>query len=177
MKKEFALNTIVFLLLSIIFIQAVMAQIPASAPTTNTTSVGDIKSKTDSLVEKEITIPNNLQVLARIIFGVKNPIEFSLLIILLIIWLMAFKLIGEGLKSLIPSFEKGIMPWLVALAVMLLIAFAGGFQDTAVFILGIGNIFKIFKDWSTGALIFGVLIVIIIALFLSKLEKWAKKKS
>src|SRR3989338_8519190 len=119
MKKEFALNTIVFLLLSIIFIQAVMAQIPATAPTTNTTSVGDIKSKTDSLVEKEITIPNNLQVLARIIFGVKNPIEFSLLIILLIIWLMAFKLIGEGLKSLIPSFEKGIMPWLVALAVML----------------------------------------------------------
>ncbi len=188
MKKELALIIIAILLINITIAQTAppppttppTTAIPPttatpSAPTTNPTSVKDIKSKTDSLVEKEITIPNRIQTLAKIIFGIEGPIEFSLLIILLIIWLMTFKLIGEGVK-LMPFFENGIMSWIVALVIMLLIALADGFTLSANFILGFGDLFKIFKDWSVGALTFGVIVIIIIAVFLSKLEKWAARK-
>jgi len=169
MKKSFVIILITFLLIQIVASQS-------NITNNNHTAINKIGDATDSLAEKEIQIPNNLQLIARLILGIKSPIEFSLLIIIIIIWVMTFKLIGEGVK-LMPFFEKGVMSWVATFIIIMLIVFAGGLNLIASVILGLADIFTIFRDWSTGALIFGITLVIIIGFFISKLEKWARKKS
>jgi len=168
MKKELSILLLIILLINIVFAQT---NATPSAPGALT----GFKDKTDAALEKEIQIPDNLQGLAKIILGIEGPIEISLLIILIWIWFVAFVMIANACK-LMPFFEKGIVAWIAALIIMFLIGFSGGLNLSAQFILGIGNIFKIFKDWSAGSLIFGVILLLVVLLIISKIEKKMAKQ-
>ena len=81
----------------------------------------------------------------------------------------------KNILALTPFF-KGKISWLMAIAVNLLIALSGGLRLLKKAFLETGSIFKFLEEWTTGALIFAIILVILIFLILGKAMKFIKTK-
>lgn len=167
MKKSFAIILITFLLIQIVI---------AQTNTTNNslTAIKKIGDATDGLVEKEILINENLAIPIKILFGVKGPVTLSFAIMILLIWIMMLIFL-RNIMILTPFF-KGGMSWLMAIVVNLLIALSGGMKFLTKVFLETGSIFKFLEEWTTGALIASIILVIIIFLVLGKAMKFIRRK-
>ena len=168
MKKSFAI-----ILLALLLIQIVIAQTNITNDS-NFTAIKKIGDATDSLVEKEILINENLAIPIKILFGVKGPVKLSSAIMILLIWVMMLIFL-RNIMILTPFFKGGIS-WLMAIVVNLLIALSGGMNFLTKVFLETGSIFKFLEEWTTGALIFSIILVIILFLVLGKAMKFIKKK-
>jgi len=110
----------------------------------------------------QITIPANLELPARIIFGLtaEDKLDFQLLIVLVAIWLFFF-LIIHNILGLTPFFEDW-KSWAAAIIVTLLISITGSIKSSAIFFFNIGNVFSILEKWGSLKLGFSIVVIIII---------------
>lgn len=153
----------------------VLAQTNTSANLTSS-DIKDSTSKLDSKLDQNVKIPETLQILTRIIFGINSSekVTISAFIILLFIWAWIFVIVAEALKF--TPFFKGKLIWLGALIITLIIASTKTILLIARFWLDMGSSFKLLEGWSTGAFvvsIMGLILALILTLFL---KDWVDKK-
>lgn len=172
-KRLIILATIITLLL----ITTVIAQtstINNGTITIPSINPKDPTPKIDNIFEKEILINENIAVVVRVLTGIKGPVTLSFGIIIILIWLMMLIFL-KNIIILTPFF-KGITSWIGAIIINLLIALSGGMNFLTRIFLETGSIFKFLEEWTTGALIFSIILVIIIFLVLGKAMKFIKRK-
>lgn len=136
--------------------------------------VKDIGSKTESTLEQDVIIPENLQIPARIIFGLQGEITLQEFIVLVCVWIMFFLVISSILK--ITPFFEGWKAWIGGIVITCLIAITGTVRSIAIFFFSIGNIFGFLEKWSPLKIIFAIILAIIIIYCASIVTKIINKK-
>lgn len=160
-------GVLLLIFLTIILTSIVLAQ-------TNGTSFKKFGDTTNNLIEKEILINENLAIFVRVLFGIKGPVTISFAIMIILIWLMMLIFL-RNILILTPFFKGGIS-WVAAIVVNLLIALSGGMRLLTKLFLETGSIFKFLEEWTTGALIFSIILLIIIFMVLKKAIRFIKMK-
>ena len=61
-------------------------------------SISEVQTKTTQTLEQTVNIPENLQIVARIIFGISGEISLQIFIVLIAIWIMLLVVITNILK-------------------------------------------------------------------------------
>ncbi len=115
------------LIISLLLISFVLA----AETEVNQTTTKDFKTQTNTFLEKDITIPDNLQIFANVLFGLNNetlPIEN--MITLLGIWIILFLLI-QAITEIIPFFGEGWKSWVAAAIITALISITGSIQNVS----------------------------------------------
>jgi len=109
----------------------------------NTINPNILSQNTNSILEKQISIPENLQIPARILFGLQQSenIEFSVFIVLIAIWIFFFALL-KIILEVVPFFGDGWKSWAGGIVITCLIAITGAIKTSAEFLFGFGNFFK-----------------------------------
>lgn len=181
MKKVFSIFLILLFLLSIVL---------AQTPTTNNQTQNNISkekikniiknptTKIDEKLEEEIQIPQGLQTVSRIIFGIKSekPISFATFIILIAFWIFIVLLIANIIKVSGFLSMKGFLKWLFSAIFTTLLSSTGATIQIAQFWSGLGSIIPFVKESSTFALIISGIIFAIIAFIILKIfDKFNKQ--
>lgn len=165
MKKEVLVISI-FLFLAVSLAQAQdLPQFDDSIKNVSDISQAGVKS--NEFLEKEVQVPQGLQILARAIFGIKsdNQVNFQTLVILIVIWAISLFLIRAVLQ-LSPIGGEGITGFLIAIVVTLLVAVSGGLLILAHWILSLSSLFGALENYSLAtlaiaiALLFGLLYLV-----------------
>lgn len=159
MNKGILILSLLFLVLATNLIYAEEAQ---------ALTAQDIQTTTNNFLSQQINVPQNLQILAKGIFGLKsdNNIEFSVFIVLIALLIGIF-LIIKKVVGFIPIFEESWIDWAVSIIITLLISVTGSIRDAATWLFGLGEIFKnqtllnlIFVIIVLAIVIFGVIILL-----------------
>ena len=182
MKKEIIIAICLFaVIFSLIFVSAQEKQ----EQTDETGSFDEIKKAEKELIEKEnllkkeVVIPENLKLIAKLVFGLNenDKLDFSLFIILIAIWLGLFSIIAMMLKFL-PFLNEGFQRFIGAIVITCLVAVSGAIKQSAVFYLSFLDIFHIAEKYGILKFILALFIAIIffygVNIVLGKMHSSAK---
>ena len=118
-----------------------------------------INKNVNNALTQEFQIPENLQIVGRLIFAIKEgEIDFSIFIVLIAIWVVLLMLIRAALE-LVPLFEGDWKSWFVAVIVTLLIANTGAVNEMALFFFNLGGFVQGLKEYGILKLIFTLIII------------------
>ncbi len=134
----------------------------------------ELKNTTQGIFEKEITIPKNLELPARVVFGLKpgDKLDVSLLIILITL-LIGFIFVLQPFVLMIPSMEGG-RSWIGAVLITLLISLSGAIKSTAYFWLDLGGFFGVLENLGPWKILLSLALIMIIIFgirFITKIVK------
>ncbi|MEM4271366.1 MAG: hypothetical protein QXO70_04725, partial [Candidatus Pacearchaeota archaeon] len=137
MKRVLLIAIFVLLLIPILVI--------AQNQTANLTATSQ---KISSTLEQEIEIPENLQLAARILFGLKpdKKVVFQEFIILIMTFVIFFFIIRD-VMVFVPFFDTTIKSIIGAVLVTLLTGISGGFLLFADLMLFLSSFFGILERW------------------------------
>jgi hypothetical protein len=138
---------------------------------------GGLDDKTENILEKEITISDELQIPMRIIFGIQdeNTIIIERIIVLLSIWIIFFIIVKEILK-LNPFLNKGWLNILGGFIVTIIIAMTGMIDKAAKFYFSLGTNTEWLNSLGPFKIIIAIIIVVVI-LFIGHIAlKYSKIK-
>jgi len=146
---------------------------------TNKINITGVKEKTNSLVDKEIIIPENLQTITKIFFRVEEKATVSLIIIIALIWIILFIML-KSILEIMPFFDKKIggsfieisTSTIASIAITTLIGLGGVIKSFAIFFLNIGKSFQFLEEWSAGFLLFMMIFLTIIIFLTTKVMNW-----
>ena len=146
---------------------------------TNKINITGVKEKTNSLVDKEIIIPENLQTITKILFRVEEKATVSLIIIIALIWIILFIML-KSILEIMPFFDKKIggsfieisTSTIASIAITTLIGLGGVIKSFAIFFLNIGKSFQFLEEWSAGFLLFMMIFLTIIIFLTTKVMNW-----
>jgi uncharacterized membrane protein len=129
-------------------------------------------------LEKQVQIPENMQGLARVLFGIKpdTTIDFQHLIILFAAFLIVFLVVRDFI-GFIPFFDSKLKSILGAFAVTIISGSAGGFIMFADFMLSIGSLFGWLKTQSILNLTIALIIFVSLYLVLNKVSENMKSEA
>jgi hypothetical protein len=98
------------------------------------------REETESKFNEAITIPSNLQLPARVIFGLKKdyPITLQHLILLIAAWIIFFIIIKDVLKFF-PILNGKIQNIIGSIVVTLIVAMSGGLRELVIFFFNVGD--------------------------------------
>ena len=115
--------------------------------------------KVNAFLEKPIILPEGVQKISRVLFGLKNNdnIEFAEFVIMLGFWIWAFITILNILVML-PFLNQGFSRWAGAIVIVLLISISGAFIDVSRWLLFMLDI-NIFAKFLIIKLLLAILIV------------------
>ncbi len=166
-------RALTYLFITLLFINLVHSQIPLPGEISDQTTKTkiDFKSKSNEALDKEIKIPDKLQILARVLFGLKSgeTVSLSMFIVFISVWII-FLILLRSIVLLIPFFNE-TTSWPASIVIMLLLGISGGIEAIAKLILWIGSLFGILKDWEIFSLIISIIVVFGLALIISKAMK------
>lgn len=129
------------------------------------------QSSNKILAEDELS--PSMQKTVELIFKThKDKITLSDTIILIMGFIMCLIVIGDGAGLF---FEKKWIAWAIGLTLTALGSMSGGLAFILSLITGAANMFKFFKDWNVGALIFTILIIAIPTIIAWKIFKKVKE--
>ena len=160
----------VIFFLCLLYIPSVFAESPNA-----NNSITNITDKLDTSINQPINLPSPIESVVKIILGIKKSpqITLTLLVSMTCIWFFLFIILAETL-NLTPFFSNTTR-WIGAAIITLLIAATGIIETIYLWIFSpISNIGFI-KNWSTGALIFLVVLIVICGFILTKILKFAKE--
>ncbi len=162
------------LIITILLSSIVLAQ----TNSTNITGI-DIKSSTsklDSKLDQNVKIPETLQILTRIVFGIGSgeEVTVSAFILLLFIWAWIFVIVAEALK--LTPFFKGKTIWIGSAVITILIALTKTILEIARFWLDIGSSFKFLAEWPTGEFVISIMGLILAIILTFFLKDWLDKR-
>ncbi|MBI2452312.1 hypothetical protein HYV50_04530 [Candidatus Pacearchaeota archaeon] len=171
MKKESYFIILFFLFLNLNLVNS-------AEEILNGTGNVDIKTGTNNILEKEIGIPENLEIFSRVLFGLKagDKVDLQALVILiglLVISLMLMKTIIEFM----PFFENSLRGWLGAVIITLLIGVSGGFLLMADFLLDLGSLFGLLEEWGLARVVISLLLLVGFFYLITTFIKFIKNKA
>jgi hypothetical protein len=140
-------------------------------------NVSNIAGNANDALEKEVHIPETLQIFARILFGLNESegVSFQLFIILIASWVILYLLLVSFLE-LVPLFE-GALRWISGIVLMLLLGVSKGLKSAAEFLIWLSSFGGTLKNWEIFGL--GILLIFLVVLYfaLAKFSKFIKSKS
>ena len=154
--KRLLFAGLIFLLLS-----SVSAQINASEVLSNSS----VQNKTNQILEKNVEIPNELQIVARILFGLdeNDKVDLQIFIVLIALWFFIYLLIVSIIQ--IMPFLQGGKSWIVGFLIMLLVGFSGGLTFAAFWIYSISGFFGLLQQLAIARILVAIIILVFIFLF------------
>ena len=122
-----------------------------------------ISSSTNEALAKEIKVPEKYQVFSKIVFGFKGDSEISLqeLIVLMALLVFVILIVHSGV-GMFDGFDN-LTSWATSIIIVLIGSSSGIFKSAVTFLLGLGDSFKIFTEWS--ALWVGAVVVLLFLFF------------
>jgi len=161
---------IIICLLFILLIGFIYAEETTTPEIKSNLDIGkDFQIYSNSLLSKQITIPDYLQGPTKIIFGLQdNNIDLQNFIVLFSIWFFLVFLI-QAILEIIPFFGEGFKSWFGAIIITLLISITGSIRNAANWLFGFGGAISLMKDWGLLKIIFTILILVILAFGLKKI--------
>jgi hypothetical protein len=163
MKKRWLL----FLILGLLLVSLVHAQDDTDLIDVNKTSdpnitsgLSDVENKTNAALGGEVEIPPGLQLIARVLFGVKEPIALNIFIILICVWIALFVIIAN---AVIFISGKKWMCWVGSFIIMCLIGVGGGLREISFFVFDFWNFLDFLEK---NPILKLILSVVIAAIFL-----------
>ena len=124
------------------------------------------------ILEKEITIPSPLRVLAAIILGIQkeDTIKVQKLVIMIAIWFVFFFTFLDIVN--LSSFFSRLTNLIIVVTIMIFLGSLGAINGITTSLLGIGNWF-IFKAWPTGVTV-AILIILymLFGIYYKIMEPW-----
>jgi len=167
MKKSFAVGIFLCLLLilpSLVYCQEEQQKKPEETQT--------------SILEQEITIPEDLQFLTRVLFGLKPETKVTLQeFVILIATFIIFFFIIRDVIAFVPFFETTAKSVIGAVLVTLLVGISGGFLLFVDLILSIGSLFGILERWPIFTIVLIFVIFFILGYFINEVLTNLKEKS
>jgi hypothetical protein len=147
MKKSGFIIVLVVLLIQLSYVYAAQDN---DTIIQNSQNISQFQEKVNQFFSGEtiIKVPEEWQVLARILFGIIGDIPAKVFIILIVIWIILFLLLTE-IIGFMPILNKGFSKFIGAFIVTWLIALSGTIRSIAVFFLNLGNIFGILEKKGT----------------------------
>jgi|WetSurMetagenome_2_1015567.scaffolds.fasta_scaffold192044_2 hypothetical protein len=179
MKKELI---ILFIFLFTLYLPLAHSQ-NSSPPNSSSISLDKINSvgnvsgltqTTNDALEKEVKIPENLQLFAKIIFGLTDEVTFQVLIISIAVWLFLLIFL-HSLLDIMPFFS-GWKSWLGGVLVMILIGISGGLTLAIQVLMDFSHIFGALSKNSILSLIFSLIFIAIVSFIMMKLSHFIKSK-
>ncbi|MBS3077252.1 hypothetical protein J4233_03180 [Candidatus Pacearchaeota archaeon] len=134
-----------------------------------------VQSKTNEVLAKEIEIPENLQVIARVVFGFKTdePVDLQTFIVLICLWIAMLILIAH---FLVIGVGRGAKSWLLAIVVNLVLSSLGITLQIAGFFSDLGSFFGYLRSWSILSLILAIMVLFIVVYLLQFLAKYIESR-
>ena len=161
MEKRLIFLGLIIGLFLISFVAA--AEQTGEAQATGTAQVTSFREASNKILSQDVTIPENLQTPARMVFGLNigEQIDFQIFVILFALLVILLLVVHEILE-IIPIFGSGVKSWIGAIIVTLLASVTGTLKQTALFFFDIGGYVQFLKDW--GILRFLVVLIFLIIL-------------
>jgi len=180
-------EVLVFGLVLVLFAGLVAAQGATDNSGETSEGIGDlnledskegVRTKTNEALAKEIEIPENLQFVTRIIFGLKSGqvVNLQLLITYIGLWFILVILIRSAVE-LVPKFGEGVKGWFLAVFITLLIALSGGVRLAAGWIYSTSRFFGWLEGWGIIRLVIALIFLAVLYFVFSKLIKWLKTRA
>ncbi|MBI5803693.1 hypothetical protein HY450_00450, partial [Candidatus Pacearchaeota archaeon] len=140
-----------------------------------TQKVSEAKSKSNEILAKEIEIPENLQFVSKILFGIKTDRQVNLqeLIILISLFVVLVLLIKVAAEIFFSDWKS----WVLAVIVALLASISGGVLLMTGFILDLSTLFGVLEELGVINLAIGLILLVVIFFALGKLLKSIKNKA
>lgn len=173
MKKE---KFFIFGILFLIFTFGAFAQVVSLS------SLPDKSSQSENLILKSngflgtyLEIPDELHVLARVVFGISDSdnVDISGLIILIVLWIVLFVI----LKEISFSFLKDWKHIALAVIVTLIISVSRGLIFAYMSLSSFAGLIKFIGDNSVIELVFNLLLIAIVSIVAVYVIKYAKYKN
>lgn len=138
----------------------------------------DVKGKTNDLLSKEIQLPENYQIWARIFFGLKseNPASIQIFIVLICVWI-SILIILHALMGFFPGLREGFKGWVLAVALNIFFATVGTTKVAADFFFDLGNFFGYLEGWSLLTLALTIIIVLVVLYGVQKFVKHIQNRA
>src|SRR3989344_4638963 len=161
MEKRLIFLGLIIGLFLISFVAA--AEQTGEAQATGTAQVTSFREASNKILSQDVTIPENLQTPARMVFGLNigEQIDFQIFVILFALLIILLLVVHEILE-IIPIFGSRVKSWIGAIIVTLLASVTGAVKQTALFFFDIGGYVQFLKDW--GILRFLVVLIFLIIL-------------
>lgn len=158
------MKKLIFIALIFLLFYSVSAQTNVSDLLSNSS----VQNRTNQILEKNVEIPNELQIVARILFGLENneKIDLQTFIILIALWFFIYLLI-VSIIQIMPFLQDG-KSWIVGFLIMLLVGFSGGLTFAAFWIYSISGLFGLLQQLAIARLIVTVLILTVLFFIFSK---------
>ena len=137
--------------------------------------VKGLKEKTETALEQDIIVPENLQIFARVLFGIKDSVKFDVFIVLICVWIGILILIQKILQ-LTPFFD-GWKSWLASFVILCLISITGIFTDVVNLWFSFADIFGILEKWPVLKVVVVVSLTLMIAIAISILLDRINKRT
>lgn len=178
MKRLIVLSFILILISSIVLAEVGIPENPLADLKLNNTN---ITGKVDSTLNKDIVIPEGLQLIARVLFGIKEgTISFDNLIVLLAIW-AGFLYLLYQVVAFIPFFDKGVIKIIAAIVINCLISITGGMWQTYLLFYNLGDMLNFFVKLHPAlkflSFIFSIIIAGVVFFLFAYIAKKIKKKT
>ena len=161
MKKRLIFLGLIIGLFLVSFVAA--AEQTGEAQAAGTAQVTSFREASNKILSQDVTIPENLQTPARMVFGLNigEQIDFQIFVILFALLVILLLVVHEILE-IIPIFGSRVKSWIGAIIVTLLASVTGAVKQTALFFFDIGGYVQFLKDW--GILRFLVVLIFLIIL-------------
>lgn len=179
MKKELIISVLlVFALLLLVNLNNVRAQEDDSLKDLQNLDI-QLQKQNMSFLEKDITVPENLQLVAKAVFGLDNnkKVSFSEFVVMAALWFLVFSVISNLLRG-IYFMSEGVTRWLGAVVITCLIAVSGVIKSISRIIFNFFDMFTFFTKLGFLKLIFALIIVggiiYVVNMFVNKLYSQAK---
>jgi len=170
-----------FALLFLVLVSSVALVAAAEAPAPSVSDVQEaeqqVQTAQNKVLEQEIIIPENLQLVARVAFGLKEgeSINFNLFIVIIVL-LVCFALLMQSIIQFIPFFKQKWVIWAVAVVVTFITSSTGAFIAITNFFFGFGRNIQFLQKWGLLNLALIIIVLGIFVIGLKKLLKMLKKK-
>jgi hypothetical protein len=155
---------------------------PSSTPTIPKPDLNEAKSKiidtSNKFLDKEVTLPAWMQSTAKTLFGFGKTVTITQLIITLLIFIIIFSILREGLINLSPFSEE--TSTIIAFCATLIMSVLGVFTIVTTFLTGVAGFFKWLKNFGRFdvililLLIWALWLVIYKVIGLNKILIWLK---
>ena len=111
---------------------------------------------------------------AQIFLGIEQGLILTILIASALIWIILWIIIARILQLI--SLFRGAIAWLISFATTTLIGLSGVTGTLGRLALSFGQEFKFLEQWSAGALLVTIILIILIGFILAKLLSYFQRK-
>ena len=167
----------IFLLFVGNFVYAEDTQNPINPVDVNQ-KVSVAQEKISSFLEKDFSVPENLQLPAKIFFGLKDEYKlyFEQLVVMFALWIVVLILIYSILEF-VPFFGKGWKSLVGSFIITCLVANSGGLYQSSLHFFELGNEFYALKSLGFFKIILFLILLVVIVFLFVKAKKHIKNSS